>query len=345
MIFILCLPVIISGLSTSACPSYTCSTVNGTTVDSVCISVTGNLYSVAGCTSSGLFCEPGSIGQNGTCQNSVVYNYSAYPGESCANNSNCSSSNCLKGVCKGTLVNLACASSYDCDVGLSCQSGKCASQIAVNGYGCYNDYDCVNNAGCSFINTLGQGTCIGYFSLSAYSSVNYCYSNKNNLCLSGSCTILSNGTQVCLPELGNSLSTPYSCSTADFCYSITDTTTNTVLQSKCECGLSGNSYCTLFPGDPEAYDYKNMRSAWLKTQEIHSCHTLRRFSSLCMNEKWDSKKYSYWYYEGYVNLYPFIYGAKNCLIEVYYPQYYEDITVYQLSGSMIIGVFFLFNWI
>jgi hypothetical protein len=332
-------------LSSGACPSYNCGVLNGTSIDSVCISSSSTSYTVSKCSNSSLYCEVPGPSQPGTCQLNYQQTYLSYPGEGCTVNANCTSNSCLNNVCQGASYQSACISDQDCNRGLNCRKGACSSQLSIGQYGCSNDYDCVNNAGCSTVNSQFSGTCIQYYSLSNYYSINYCYGNKNKLCESGVCGTY-NGTYLCLPELENSLYSPYACNTSDYCYSVPDPLTGISLKGKCECGLSGNSYCTLFPGDPETLDYKVHRNAWVNTNAIQLCHTSRRFSTQCINQQWDSKKYSYWYYEDYVNLYPYVYNAPSCTIQVYYPDYYSNILNFQISDSqklMILGLLLLVN--
>lgn len=307
-----------------------------------CVYLDGS-YQVSSC-DNGLHCEVPAAGQTGYCLSTQTSTEFAYPGEACSDTVICLYGTCNSEVCEGYGENESCAKTQECDSGLSCQDEKCKSLLDIDEKGCYNDYDCVNNAGCSTINDDGSGKCIEYFSVASQSSVDVCFGNKNLLCESGSCSAYGDG-YVCLPELKNSLSSPYTCDTDDYCYSETDAFTGVYLTGKCGCSLDGNSYCTLFPGDLEANDYQEYSRAWVQTKEIHKCHSVRRFDEDCINQKWDSKKDTYLYNEALVRLYNQIENADSCLIEVFFSDYSAAQEAYDLSNGIILSLtsFFLFS--
>lgn len=328
-------PLLVLSLSSEDCPKYTCSSSNTTEIDEVCISQLAANYDLIPC-SYGLTCEIPGPNQESTCSNLTSSSPLSFPGEKCNEDSDCITSKCLGSHCSGSPEGDPCTKTRDCDIGLACKSSVCILLKEIDEKGCRNDYDCVNNAGCSYISTSTYGVCTEYFSLSDYTEVKYCYGNKNPLCKSGTCSN-NNDTLICLPELSNTLQSPYECIVSDYCYSEEDDVTGTILKGKCECSLDGKSYCSLFPGDPETYDYKVHRKAWLNTKEIHKCHSERRFSTECMDDVWDSKKYSYWYYENYVNLYAQTRNADACSLSMYYPSYSEVMLTFTSSFGGVLA--------
>ena len=341
LLALLSLPFLCFGLSTVPCPTYTCSTAVNSTLGSSCISNSSYAYSLSLCSNSSYYCEISGPGQGGLCELSYSLPVISYPGEACTANSTCTSGNCNAGMCTGNARGGQCVTNVDCAVGLSCRNQNCTALILSGSSGCNNDYDCINSAGCSFINNDEEGDCVDYYSLAEYTEVESCHGNRNKLCYSGLCAAYQGG-YVCLPEVQNSGNSPYMCSTADYCYSQNDTYTGTILKGKCECSIGGNSYCSLFPGDPETYDYKNYRNAWINSQQINSCHTERRFEEQCMSQMWDSKKYSYLYYEDYVNLYGKIYNYTDCALQMYFPVAYYHYSSLQLSEAAFLAVLAMF---
>ena len=284
LILSLLIPIFCSSLSSAPCPTYKCSANSSSTVGSTCVYNTSYAYTVIPCFNSSFYCDVSGPSQLGLCQLQNTTKSLSYSGEKCNNNTDCYSKICTGNLCVGISQGKACLSTLVCAVGLSCIGSLCLPLINIGNSGCSSDYDCVNNAGCSYINFQGLGTCIEYYSLAEYTILNTCYGNKNKLCSSGICGEYL-GKALCLPELENSLNSPYLCSTTDYCYSENDTYTGIIINGKCECALDGNSYCTLFPGDPETVNYKTFRNAWINTKEIQLCHTLRRFSRVCMDQQ------------------------------------------------------------
>ena len=325
------------------CPLHQCETNYLNSTDDKCISVNSTTVFVSSCEAD-LYCEIPGSGQDGYCQSKVVsgLNSLPYPGESCSDL--CRYGACVEGVCQGSSKETYCSKTQECDVDLSCRENLCLPLISEGEKGCYNDYDCVNNAGCSSVNSDGSGKCIRYFSVNKQDEVDTCYGNKNLLCESGSCGAYGEKF-VCLAELRNSLESPYLCNTNDYCYTNTDSFTGIYLTGKCRCGLDGNAYCGLFNGDAEVSDFKTHSRAWTKTQEIHKCHSVRRWSQECIDEKWDDKKNSYLYYEEYVKLYPKVIGADECVVDIYFGEYAERESSYSISGAgtLIVAGFFLFS--
>ena len=337
LIITLLFPAVCLGLSTSPCPKYSCLTNSSSAIGDICIYNSSYSYTVTPCSNSSLYCDISGPNQFGYCQETATFQSTSYPGEKCNNNTDCYSNICTNNICVGLPGGSSCASDMDCTVGFSCRRGICSSLISIGNSGCSSDYDCANNAGCSYLNAEAQGICIEYYSLTPYTIVSVCYGNKNKLCNSGICGNYL-GKDLCLPELENSLNSPYSCNTSDYCYSEPDAYTKIVINGKCLCALNGKAYCSLFPGDPETYDYRNFRNAWVNTKEIHKCHTLRRFNRACMDQQWSNIKYSYWYYEDYANLYQVLYNASNCVMQVYYPDFYTNLITFQQSAGYLIMV-------
>jgi hypothetical protein len=306
------------GYLSETCYEFSCENSVLNSTDDKCIFTNSSSFFVSTCEGE-LHCEVPGSGQEGYCLKTVTsLETLPYPGESCTDS--CRYGTCEEETCKGKSKETSCSKTQECDVGLSCRENLCLPLIEEDESGCYNDYDCVNNAGCSKINSDGSGKCIKYFSINKGDEVDTCYGNKNLLCESGSCGLYGKNF-VCLSELKNSLESPYVCQTSDYCYSESDSFTGIKLTNKCRCGLNGNAYCGLFNGDPETSDYKTHSRAWIKTQEIHDCHSVRRFSKECIFEMWDSKKHSYLYFEEYIKLYPRVFNAETCLLDVFYGEF------------------------
>lgn len=337
LLVLLYFPFLSLSLSSEKCPSYSCSTSTSTT-DSACITYSNYVYTLFQCSNITDYCVTSGPGQEGFCQESYEAVYHYYPGQECASDSECQSNVCQNEICQGNATGELCTGNKACAVGLSCKGGVCSNLISIGEFGCFNDYDCVNNAGCNMITAEGGGECVEYYSIDSYENVDNCYGNYNRLCKSTTCSEYQ-GNNICLDLMQNNGNSPYACNTTDYCYSQPDSYTGTVLYGKCECALNGNSYCSLFAGDPEAYEYKNYRNAWVNSKEIHLCHTTQRFEESCIEQNWDSKKYSYFYYADYVNFYQKIYDAEQCVLEIYFPvTYYHLVNFEESSGSIIVAV-------
>ena len=339
MLFLTILSVAHSYLS-QKCVEYNCADTD--VLDSTedqCVYL-DKTYQVSPC-DDGLHCEVPAPGQTGYCLNTLSSTDYSYPGEPCSDTQTCLYGSCNSKVCEGLSKDKSCTKTQECDQGLSCQSGKCKTLLEIDDTGCYNDYDCVNNAGCSTTNSDGSGKCIEYFSVSSKKEVETCFGNKNLLCESGVCAAYGDG-YVCLPSLKNSLSSPYSCDTDDYCYSEKDDFTGISLTGKCGCSLVGKSFCSLFPGDLEANGYQEYSRAWVQTKEIHECHSVRRFDEDCISQKWDSKKDTYLYNLAVVRLYNQVEKAQDCLIEVFFADYSEAQEAYEVSFGAVLGLGSLF---
>jgi hypothetical protein len=253
-----------------------------------------------------------------------------YPGDTCANSSECILGNCSNGFCAGISLGNACTSSDLCDVGLYCKSVNyiftCQPLIAAYQSGCGSDYDCVPNSGCNYNSAGPPGVCVPYYSLSLNSEVPCSASNLNMLCSTATCYYTGGYTGTCALPPKSSSPLPVSCTLNGQCSGTNQNGQS--FQGTCTCGYNnqGSSYCTPFIGDSPGQSYTSITSAYLKSPFILNCQTTRRFSEDCFNlvSKALNINQNLWYI-AYLNftLYPYLVANDACVKSVYTNSYWS----------------------
>ena len=277
------------------CQAYSCANTEGWQAGT-CITFTEATNSFAinpcGSGSGNSFCNISASASNKwtnvTCESSPAVP-ARYPGDVCGSNSACLSGVCVRTICRGLSQNSPCGTSAQCDVGLFCSSVNytftCQPLIAAYGFGCGSDFECINTCGCMFTADGPPGVCVPYFSLAIGKAATCGKNGISYLCASGAC--YNPGSSLlgsCTTAPVSTGAIPVLCTTSNAC-----TGKNSAGQqflSTCTCGYNtqGNSYCSLFTGDPPGQEYlNNTLKVFLTSNAINSCHATRRFSEDCFN--------------------------------------------------------------
>ena len=295
---------LISVVSSQICPIYECASLS----DSKCISPSGFNIQVDPCTSPE-YCPTVPQGSASVCQEPSTTLLYSWPGEPCVPQV-CAFGYCNGTMCIGSEVNIPCKVSDECQPGLACLNGVCNYLIRY-GYGpCLSDFDCANSAGCM------AGVCTKYFSISEAYSVP-CVGNSSNFCKTGACY-----EGFCLGNLTNDNGEGSTCQTSDdcTCSSYSMPIFPVVFNQECMCGMDGKKYCALFSGDVSMRSYRAYLAAWINSNSIALCSTVRRFALPCIKLYWDAYDYAALvYYQIVVQNYTQIISAKQCALDVYFP--------------------------
>ncbi|CAG9311135.1 unnamed protein product [Blepharisma stoltei] len=336
-------------LSVQMCKKYTCKLPTQEFVSSTCGYYGGTEPTVYAqpCPNSSTYCKLNTTSLNYTCQ-PFIPTYYSFPGDKCSPDKECYegySQSCTDGICVGLKKGKPCTSSYQCDPNSSCRNIdgtlQCAPLLEIGQTGCYKEFDCVYNAGCNVTSTtdLSKNTCIPYGSIPPGTeiSIETC-SWSENLCSSHICVQKTAGdeTAICSGNIESSSQMPASCilpaGTTLQCQSKLDNYTDTISLSNCLCGYNsgGNSYCELFPGDVPMQAYYRELKKWQESSAIKNCNTYWRYpidngeNLLCIKNNYDKARYEslyYWYL--YSSLYPQIYGAEDCVLKTFFPDYFQ----------------------
>lgn len=330
-------------VSSQLCDKYQCKLDSQEFTSSTCIMFTSGTYYVSPCKSGTC---PISLGSNNsTCMDSsAVSKISAYPGEKCTANANCTSDICEKGICKGSAKGQPCITVLDCASGLYCSNAICISQISIGDSGCANDFSCTNNAACQ------NSQCFEYFSIKSGSQIANCTSQGINLlCSSGVCTSLGNSF-ICIDLVENIAPWPYTCTFGGVCKSKPETFTGISFTNECICGLGkGNAHCNLFSGDKYAKSLMGLLKSWVSSSAIKKCNSALRFDSNCLADYWGKQDLAdFMYYYLMFQYYPYVAEADDCVSQVYLPDFYSAKMNYleENSGSWGIataGIIMIWN--
>lgn len=242
----------------------------------------------------------------------------AWPGEPCSHFILCFSGTCKSGYCEGQPVNATCGHNADCSPGLFCRLSQCVPQLESLAGPCQSDFDCVNSAGCS------GGVCLDYFSQPAGTAVDGCEDGfmYHNLCESFACY-----RGKCLPTIHSLSPTPTNCTSEFDCQGRSREGSITFFTA-CECGLNpyADSFCGLFPGDPDVQNAKLCLKNWLFGEMSRQCNTERRFADYCIQSFWDEPNYSELSVYIYrANFYPKLVGNDDCVQEMMTDFYWDII--------------------
>jgi len=116
------------------------------------------------------------------------------------------------------------------------------------------DTDCVNGAACNVTGTQSKNHCIPYMSIQPHMPVGVCATNQvSNLCSSGYCQTTGLNTYACMAIEPSINYLPMKCGSSVDCRAVSDDYfSDGQLYGTCQCGynVKGQSYCSLFPGDP-----------------------------------------------------------------------------------------------
>lgn len=245
---------------------------------SQCTFVSGNTVYLQECDNGGA-CDI----ESGKCIGDSSSVDSAWPGEPCSDKIPCLSGKCKGGYCEGQAMNATCTYNTDCNPGLYCNSEICSLQVETDGP-CLSEYDCVNYAGCT------RGSCVEYFSLANGAEVDGCEEGfmYHNLCESFACY-----RGKCVSTIRSLAPTPTNCTSEFDCMGRSQDSPTTYF-STCECGFNpwGQSYCSLFPGDPDVQNAKFCLKNWLFGEMSRQCNTERRFADYCIKSFWDEPDYT-----------------------------------------------------
>ncbi|CAG9333020.1 unnamed protein product [Blepharisma stoltei] len=254
-----------------------------------------------------------------------------YPGEKCTTSSDCAHSKqgCLQGVCRGTLENQSCTSSWDCDIGLYCSpTNVCTKLISDGGKGCRSEFDCENWLGCDIDENSHstEGTCRPYYSILPHETVKSCSSEGiNTLCSSNMCGIPELGENiVCTKPLSSSKKVPMPCDSDASCTSTTDDLFKTTFYSNCSCGYNpeGEAFCNLFPNDEPFEKFIKIMTKWYHSESVKQCHTMRRNAWNCITDWWNTNDATTLiYFQLKVERWPYIQKNDMCVSTIYEVEY------------------------
>lgn len=321
-------------VSSETCPAFICSS---STSPFGCISTSNTTISLSTCTSPYLtFCPYTDFSSDSTCISLPPSPFNtSWPGDFCYSNSTCISQYCSSSTCQGLLASSFCNDTGQCDVYNRCESGNCKVQLYIgfnNGQftlNCTLDSDCVNQGACE------NGNCFKYFSRGEGEYVEDCIDGINWICESGMCY-----DNLCISPLASSLGElPVKCQNDTDCQSdyYLDGPQPFSIYSKCQCGRNsnGDSFCTLFPGDPVQKSYLNLLNEWINSDGITKCHSYSRFKLECIKANWEKSKYlefAYYYY--YSTMFPLISNNPDCVQDLITYQYYQAKSDFKNSKAL-----------
>lgn len=216
-----------------------------------------------------------------------------FPGEICAEPTECLSGKCVNGLCEGLPQQSACSDFANCAPGLVCWSGLCTPQVPL-GSSCSASWQCVNNGLCA------QGRCVRYFSLAQ----NLPILDTSFVCESG---YVEDGVCANPPSNENPPD--------ELCYRHSDCSLSNGDEGECWCGFNteGMAFCMGQPGDSEFLAYK---SALLATVDASTmCHFNTSLTPRCPQQAQDPNFPAYqaalyvFYYR------PLIISIPTCVLE------------------------------
>mmetsp|Transcript_9811 Transcript_9811/g.19306 ORF Transcript_9811/g.19306 Transcript_9811/m.19306 type:complete len:648 (+) Transcript_9811:1672-3615(+) len=265
----------------------------------------------------------------------------SYPGDYCDLDSDCTSGKCVDLVCIGQSAGQSCVNEYDCNPGLYCESAlqECI-KLEPDGSACNSDYDCSNRSLC--INSF----CTPYLS-QPIGTISQC-TEKYGIALACTTGYAFDEGGICacaLPPVSNS--TGYTaCEIGTDCYA-----QDGVRSKPCMCAYddTAESFCPLFPGDPQFQAALNSLPKLLKENE--NCNTVSRLSADCFLPRNDTDLteayYTYKINYGLVaeDWYPRIYNNSFCVkssISLEYWELYlgsqpESCPVYECAEDLVNG--------
>ena len=239
----------------------------------------------------------------------------AYPGTKCNFENSCKSpSVCTKGVCKGKAKDESCISNEECDPGLYCSAGKCASQQKEGGV-CAKLGDCENTLICG-----DNQKCVKLLHVSNGDDCKGDYNCKDGFCYSGKCYTKESAHDA-----------PHKCttqsSTSDEC--VSKKHHGIFTSGVCACGRNpnGDLYCSQMPYDYYGKKYFGKLRDIRDESYLSKCNISVEDDGLdaCVRsyaDKDDLEEYLY-YKQQYKNYAEFL-GAESCVTDTYYPQF-EDL--------------------
>ncbi|CAG9318253.1 unnamed protein product [Blepharisma stoltei] len=269
---------------------------------------------------------------NATCAQYQPASSGIYPGEKCISKEEClhSAQGCVDGVCRGIKENGSCTSTWDCDIGLYCNSSSiCTKQISDGSKGCKSEFDCQNWLGCDIGagSHATAGTCRPYYSILPHENVKSCSEeNLNPLCSSTMCGVSETDEQIyCTDKLSSSnKKLPVLCESDSSCTSITEDFFKKSFTKNCTCGENslGEAFCNLFPNDKPFEDYISIHSKWYHSEAIKQCHTMRRNAWNCITDWWSTNEATTLiYYQLKVERWPYIQKNDMCVSAIYEVEY------------------------
>lgn len=342
MYYLLCL---VSLVLAKNCPEYQCTSISGAKNQCVIYDEAKRTYYVDPSNCEEGNCFSGLDPQKNVSCYTLYSGYLGgvkYPGEKCEFDSDCSSyaiNGCVQGACKGYTEGQVFTPKLDhayfyCNPGLRFDNATsaCLKQIQ-NGGKCETDYDCTNQAVCR-ANLENIKVCMDIYSLKDDEKLYTC-DYLETACKSSYCMTNSTGSY-CAEAMKNVNGQGAPCDSDKDCVS------NAGLTLNCKCGLSGRSYCELFPGDPLMLEVTNLEFEWYYGYS-YKCNTGRRKSFFCMQDYWESyDEYFYKLTKSFV--YPEVIHSQNCTLKVFEFTYYNALKEYQddiAFAALVSGTFLI----
>jgi len=267
-----------------ACPAYRCSPVSSLACSYYDLSDNANYLTPCSNATSENYCDWALFYQeryeNITCNEPSKVS-GLFPGEPCAEDTNCISGKCEYAICVGLSMGDNCTDTSECDVGMRC-STTCQPLLQIGDFGCYKNPDCNIDAGCYILPGKTQGECIPYFSLPIGEYVE-CLNpyGFQSLCRNATCSIDEKGNGYCTVPPQNTKGFPALCTTDSDCVGMNSKSES--FYSTCECGFNsqGNSYCVPFTGDQPGLDFVALSIDLLQEKLVMACHTQMREEISC----------------------------------------------------------------
>mmetsp|Transcript_1413 Transcript_1413/g.2245 ORF Transcript_1413/g.2245 Transcript_1413/m.2245 type:complete len:338 (-) Transcript_1413:2556-3569(-) len=247
--------------------------------------------------------------------------YQKFPGEKCRVDKDCgeyTTGVCKNNKCGGMAEGVAFNATYRpadyyCNPGLYYNGTACVKQLST-GAKCNDTLQCQNDAVCEN-NTQGEMVCQKIYSVKNKDNIYDCSSSGvSNLCEEGYCT-KSGKTSTCVKADSH---TDYT----KECSGDTDCSNTQTSNSKCVCGLSGTSYCTLYHGDGPRMKAFELLKEWYYDYS-QNCNTGRRNKDDCKADFWGDDYLEYNYYATYAGNFPLVYNADDSVVEVFRKDYYD----------------------
>lgn len=298
---------------TESCPKFQCKPRSMHFDTDTCIYKSHDTNYIHPC-SSGQYCNATFTETNSTCVSPPIEEGISYPGEHCQTNDTCKFGYCLDSICRGKHWLETCTSTDECNAGLFCRKSTCWP-LLTEAEACISDNECQNHLGCYKRPWEDKGECVPYFIVDSGYRTYDCINYTSRFCKSMTCMSPGGtGKGLCIDPPHSSKHLLDSCEKNSDCYAESK---NYEFFSKCRCGLNSESqkYCSPFLGDESGQALTQLIKQWYSSDTIHTCHSTRTESQLCIR-KWD--KYNEFISSYYNFLHQTMYrNTESCVHKVF----------------------------
>lgn len=262
----------------------------------------------------GKVCSGTWLSDQGVCQQRGL----KFPGESCVEDSECYSKNCLI-TCQGNKLGEYCSSQVECDPGFYCYGTRCVSQKSA-GERCTNMVECENGSGC-----WEDGYCRKFLSFDL--GVNIKQIENRHYCKTNFAVVYSPGVVLCATSrmISEYLECPDDVSQCNYLAQI-GTGQDFPYTLDCQCSLTETKrFCPLAS---ENKTYEEGTEA-LREHFKYDATSLHNSQRMFLKSHTKNKKYQL------ANSFPALYRAPECLYEALLSVSFVKIS---FIGLLILGL-------